>query len=87
MTNRPMELTLEEKREISAMEDVRECWGAETPEEFTELLNSSIYAVKFDFTSGSPGYCGDLITMYGDALQPPLVLIREAGKLQIIELH
>jgi hypothetical protein len=87
MNTKPMELSLQEKKQIADMEDVRECWGAETPEDFMQLLDDSIYAVKFDFVSGSPGYCGDLITMYGDALQPPLVLIREDGKLRIIELQ
>ena len=87
MNTKPKELSLEEKQEIAQMEEVRECWGSETPEEFLELPNDSIYAVKFDFTSGSPGCWGDLITMYGDALQRPVVLIREDGKLQIIELE
>ena len=86
MTNAPIALTHEEKQEIAAMDDVRDCWGAETPEEFIELLDHTIYAVKFNFNSASPGYCGDLITMYGDALQLPLVLVRLNGKLQITTL-
>ena len=50
-----------------------------------ELLNSSIYAVKFDFVSGGPGYCGDLFTLHGDALGEPINLIRNnQGALKII---
>ncbi len=58
---------------------VQEGWGIdedETPEEFA----SKVYAVKFDFTSGGPGYCGELYILQGDALEPPMVLIREGGK-------
>ena len=53
-------------------------WGLEpetTPEEFSDM----VYGVKFDFTSGSPGYVGELYILQGDALtgDPPLVLIRD----------
>ena len=37
-----------------------------------------MYAAKFDFFSGSPGYVGDLYILQGDALTgyPPIVLRR-----------
>lgn len=72
-----MELTFEEKKEIAAMDGVREMWGAEDDKEMLDLLNSSIYAVKFDFVSGGPGYCGDLFILHGDALGEPINLIRD----------
>ena len=51
----------------------------ETPEEFAAL----VYAVKFNFMSGSPGYVGDLYILQGDYLtgDQPLVFTREDGKL------
>lgn len=86
MNTKPKELTEAEKSEIAAVKAVRECWGANTPDEFIEYLDNSIYAVKFDFISGSPGYCGDLIALYGDALMQPITLIRRDGQLEIAEL-
>ena len=65
------------------MPAVREAWGLEddmTPSDFA----GSVYAAKFDFVSGSPGYVGDLYILQGDALtgHSPLVLYRaEDGRL------
>jgi hypothetical protein len=62
---------------------VRESWGIEddtSPEE----LSSLVYAAKFNFVSGSPGYVGDLFVLQGDVLSghPPVVLYRDrTGKL------
>ena len=87
MSNKPLELSNQEKLEIANMKEIRDMWGAETAKEFVEYLEHTIYSVKFDFTSGSPGFCGDLITMYGDALAKPLTLIRNAGVLEVVELE
>jgi len=80
--NKPLEISLPEWKEIMKVRDVREGWGLEgdeTPEQFAEM----VYGVKFDFTSGSPGYVGDLYIIQGDALEPsPLMLIREKGTLR-----
>ncbi len=61
---------------------MRESWGLsdETAEDFA----SSVYAVKFGFVSGSPGYVGDLYVIQGDHLTgyPPMVLMREDGVLK-----
>src|ERR1700687_585459 len=73
----PRPISPEEWRKIIAVPAVREAWGLTddlTPEEFA----ASVYAAKFDFVSGSPGYCGDLYILQGDALtdHPPMVLRR-----------
>lgn len=75
----PQPISLEEWREIIAVPAVREAWGLEDdvrPSDFA----GSVYAAKFDFFSGSPGYVGDLYILQGDALtgDPPMVL-RRAG--------
>ena len=46
-----------------------------------ETLGDAVYAVKFRFHSGCPGYVGDLYILQGDALtgDPPVTLIRDAG--------
>jgi hypothetical protein len=74
----PQPISQEEWREIIAVPAVREGWGLAddvTPREFAD----SVYAAKFDFVSGSPGYVGELYILQGDALtgHPPLVLRRE----------
>ena len=87
MDTKPYELTLSEWKEILAVPTVREAWGVwsdETPEEFS----SAVYAVKFKFHSGSPGYVGDLFILQGDALTgyPPIVLRRgDKGELIVLE--
>lgn len=78
----PVVISLSEWQEIIKLPIVKENWGLtdETPEEFA----SQVYAVKFDFMSGSPGYCGDLYIIQGDVLtgDAPLMLIRLNGVLQ-----
>jgi hypothetical protein len=81
MDTKPYRLTTEEMKEIAALRDVREMWGARDEDEMTEMLNDSVYAVKFHFHSGCPGYVGDLYILQGDALteEPPVTLKRDAG--------
>ena len=87
MDMKPYELTLSEWKEILAVPAVREAWGVwsdETPEEFSSV----VYAVKFKFHSGSPGYVGDLFILQGDALTDvsPMVLRRgDKGELIVLE--
>jgi hypothetical protein len=86
MTTQPYPLTPAEWNEIGAIVAVRQSWGVEGGEKFTEFAADNIYGVKFNFHSGSPGYVGDLYILQGDALtgDPPLVLIRNrSGKLII----
>jgi hypothetical protein len=82
----PKLISPEEWREIIAVRAVREAWGLAddvTPSEFA----GSVYAAKFDFVSGSPGYIGDLYILQGDALIgfSPMVLRRaDDGTLAVV---
>ncbi len=80
----PKAITNEEWREIMQVQEVKESWGLadETPEEFA----ASVYAAKFDFVSGSPGYVGDLYIIQGDVLtgDAPFVLARHDGALRVV---
>jgi hypothetical protein len=86
MDTRPYPLTPEEWREVITIQAVRDGWGLwedATPEEFAAM----VYGVKFHFTSGSPGYVGDLYILQGDALTDaaPIVLKRDnSGKMVVI---
>jgi len=73
----PQPISPEEWREIIAVPAVREAWGLEDDVEPSDFA-ASVYAAKFDFVSGSPGYFGDLYILQGDALtgDPPMVLRR-----------
>ena len=80
--NKPQEISMAEWKEIMKLPIVKEFWGLaddETPEEFA----ATVYGVKFDFESGSPGYIGDLYMLHGDALGEPMTLIRRDGKLVV----
>jgi len=51
-----------------------------TPADFS----AQVYAAKFNFVSGSPGYVGDLFILQGDG-DAPMVLHRdEKGKLVVL---
>jgi hypothetical protein len=73
----PQPISLEEWRQIIAVPEVREAWGPEDDVKPSDFAGT-VYAAKFDFVSGSPGYFGDLYILQGDALtgDPPMVLIR-----------
>jgi hypothetical protein len=88
MSTLPQPLSAADWKELGAMEEVREQWGAETPEEFEAMAPENIYAAKFtDFADSTPGYAGDLYILQGDFSEgdPPLTLIREKGKLTIFK--
>ena len=89
MNNKPMELTLDELKEIAAIETLWEMWGAENAEQMLEVLQD-IYCVKFNFMSGGPGYVGDLFIVQGDDFgdTPPITLTRGVGgkgELEIVQ--
>lgn len=85
MDNKPKALTPDEIKEIAAMVDIREMWGAEDQAEMERMLQSDIYAVKFDYHAGAPGYVGDYFILQGDALGEALELIRDQDrKLKLI---
>lgn len=81
--NKPLEISIDEWKEIMQVPEVRESWGLEneTPEEFANL----VYGVKFAFVSGSPGYVGDIFILQGDYLtgNAPFVLVRHGGQLAL----
>jgi hypothetical protein len=83
---KPHPLTSTEWKEIMAIPAIRESWGIEdstAPSEFA----AEVYAAKFNFVSGSPGYVGDLFILQGSHLtgDAPFVLQRdEGGKLIIL---
>lgn len=85
MDNKPIALTSEETEEIAAMEDIRQMWGAESATEMEGMLDTQVYAVKFNYQSGGPGYVGDLYILLGDTPDEPLRLIRVKGKLELLD--
>jgi len=84
MDNTPKALTNDEIKEIAAMTDIQEMWGAEDIDEMVGILQDNAYAARFDFMSGGPGYFGDLFILFGDAPGVPIRLIRVKGKLQLL---
>ena len=79
----PFVLTRSEWDEIGAMKTIRKAWGVAPGEDFATFAKDNIYAAKFHFIAGSPGYCGDLFILQGDALteDAPVMLTRKNGKL------
>jgi hypothetical protein len=84
MTNKPIALSRQEIKEIAAVEDIRQMWGAQDATEMETMLDTTVYAVKFEFHSGSPGYVGDYFILAGDALGEPIQLIRKNGMLTLL---
>lgn len=84
MSNEPHALTATEWKEIGAIAEIRESWGAETAKEFAEMAPTSVYGVRLDFMESGPGYAGDLYMLQGDLadVDPPIVLIRKNGELK-----
>ena len=78
MNTTPHVITDDEWREIFALPEVRGMWGIEERDESWEDIAATIYGVRFDFFSGTPGFMGDLYILQGDHLGvPPLMLIRD----------
>ena len=88
MTNQPFALTSKEIKEIAALEQVQELWGAESAADLERTLKD-IYTVKFTFMNESPGYVGDLFIIQPGVLgseYPVTRLIRNRKKeLKVIE--
>ena len=76
---KPYPLSKEEWKQIIALPAVREAWGLEDDEDSADFA-ARVYAAKFNFSSGGPGYFGDLYILQGDALtdEPPMVLRRDS---------
>jgi hypothetical protein len=84
MDNKPHALTKKEMKEIADMKSIREMWGAEDAAEMEEMLDKDVYAVKFDYMSGSPGYVGDYFILQGDAIGEALELVRNKDSQIVI---
>jgi hypothetical protein len=86
MNNTPNSLSDQEINELSALDVLREMWGAEDADEMKLLLKHDIYGVRFAYLSATaPGYQGDYFILQGDALGEPVGLIRgEDHKLKIV---
>jgi hypothetical protein len=83
---RPHPVTSTEWREIMSIPIIRESWGIEDTMSISDF-SSQVYAARFEFISGSPGYVGDLFILQGDTLtrDAPFVLRRdETGKLIVL---
>ena len=83
MSNTPLKVSTDELKEIYNLVGYK--WGLEfeSQDAFAGWADS-VYAVKFKFHSGAPGYVGDLFIIQGDMLtgHPPIMLIRDnADKL------
>ena len=86
MDNKPKALSRKEIKEIAAIEDIQQMWGAENAAEMEEMLDTTVYAVKLDYHSGSPGYVGDYFILQGDALGEALELVRnKEGRIEIVD--
>jgi hypothetical protein len=82
--NKPHGISIVEWKEIMEIPAIRESWGLEgneTVEQFADMA----YGVRFDFQSGGPGYVGDLFILHGDAMGEPMTVIRNNGKLILID--
>ena len=89
MDTKPKKISPKEWQEILTVKDIQDMWGvwiegsdAITAKEFSE----QVYGVKFNFVSGSPGYCGDVFILMGEAFDQPVTLFRDysAGRLTVL---
>ena len=87
MNNKPLAITREEFNEIASSQELQDMWGMENTTSMKEML-ASIYVAKFQFVSGSPGYCGDLFIIQADYLDTELPTTRlfrdQANQLTIL---
>jgi hypothetical protein len=66
-----------------AVRAVREGWGIEDDETVSDF-SAMVYAVKFNFMSGSPGYVGDLFILQGDVPDAAPTVLRRDDKSALI---
>jgi hypothetical protein len=77
---KPYELNEAEWREIVKLPAIQEAWGLESGEDW-ENFASTVYAAKFRFHSGGPGFVGDIFVLQGDAMgdKGPILLRRDSN--------
>ena len=75
---KPYQLSEAEWRAIVQLPGIQEAWGLESGEDW-ENFASTVYAAKFHFHSGGPGYVGDIFVLQGDAISDrgPILLRRD----------
>ena len=78
-----MRLSDTELREVMAIPEVREGWGL-TDDMPVDDFRSTVYGVKFNYITGSPGYFGDLYIIQDDSLEAPLTFIRRNRALKLV---
>jgi hypothetical protein len=80
-----IKLTHSEWQEIMNQPQIREAWGIGDSESVS-AFSGRVYAAKFEFHSGGPGYVGDLYVVQGDALtdEGPMLLRRNSGGSLIV---
>lgn len=86
MNTKPIEISDGEWDEIMKVPEVIEGWGLDGSLS-SEDFKRCVYGVKFDFTSGGPGYCGDVFILLGDGLELPMTLYRDSkenGELTMV---
>ncbi len=86
MQNKPQKLRRTDWFQILGLHEIWDMWGLHQDTTIKEFA-SMVYAVRFDFQSGSPGYCGDLYILQGDVLtgDPPIVITRDAKGSLVIQ--
>jgi len=69
-----------------AVQEVKESWGIEDTDMTPADFANQVYAAKFNFISGSPGYVGELFILQGDVLtgDAPMVLRRDSSGSLIV---
>ena len=89
MRTAPLIITDKEWKELTNVPEVVQAWGLDNDPKITlvEDFKAQVYGVKFDFVSGSPGYCGDLFILSGDSLGEPMTLIRDLNTKKLTVLQ
>jgi hypothetical protein len=76
MSKFPQELSPSDWEEVRQIEEVATAWGL-TYLDGADALRTVAYAVKFRFEPQTmPNYCGDVMIVFGDSLEP-IVLVRK----------
>ena len=88
MRHAPLIITDKEWKELMNVPEVVQAWGLDNDPKITLVkeFKAQAYGAKFDFVSGSPGYCGDLFVLLGDYPTVPMALIRDlnTNKLTVL---
>lgn len=88
-SNLPFPISETDWRRIYQNPEVRACWGVSEEEfedeQFFHHWKQTVYGARFNFTSGGPGYCGDLFLIVGDSPSKPLCLVRSGSEIVVAD--